>query len=177
MANKFLIVNNKFLWSSSVKYHFEMLPDNVTTDKVKGGGWWYLDRTSKKFILFSKSEDFGYASKEDILHALDRTLFPEFMHEIGFYITRFDNLADAIVYINDENIQPDWIYDHNSELVVEEVLPKKEVTTHNLHLTKSTKGHYVTPKGNPIVKENKIGRNDPCRCLSGKKNKKCCNIQ
>jgi hypothetical protein len=174
MANKFLIVNNKFLWSSSVKYHFEMLPDNVTRDKAKGGGWWYLDRKSKKFILFSKSEDFGYASKEDILHALDRTLFPEFMHEIGFYITRFDNLADAIVHINDENIQPDWIYDHNSELVVD--VPT-ETIKHNFHITQSTKGHYIPAKGTPIVKENKIGRNDPCGCGSGKKNKKCCNIQ
>ena len=30
-------------------------------------------------------------------------------------------------------------------------------------------------KQKPIVTENKIGRNDPCPCGSGKKYKKCCN--
>ena len=65
MANKWLIANNKFLWSSSVQYHYELLPNNVTRDKAAGGGWWFLDRKTKKFILFSKSEDFGYAKKEN----------------------------------------------------------------------------------------------------------------
>ena len=30
------------------------------------------------------------------------------------------------------------------------------------------------PKRKPIVKKNKVGRNDPCPCGSGKKYKKCC---
>ena len=30
------------------------------------------------------------------------------------------------------------------------------------------------PKGKPVVKEQNIGRNDPCPCGSGKKYKKCC---
>ncbi len=34
------------------------------------------------------------------------------------------------------------------------------------------KGRNVVPK--PIVNENKIGRNEPCPCGSGKKYKKCC---
>ncbi|MDR7238013.1 YecA family protein [Neobacillus drentensis] len=31
-----------------------------------------------------------------------------------------------------------------------------------------------SPQGGPILKENKVGRNDPCPCGSGKKYKKCC---
>jgi uncharacterized protein len=30
------------------------------------------------------------------------------------------------------------------------------------------------PKGAPVVKGTKVGRNDPCKCGSGKKSKKCC---
>lgn len=176
MANKFLLVNNKFLWSSSVQYHFELLPENVTRDKTAGGGWWYLDRKTKKFILFSKSEDFGYAKKEDIIKSLERTLFPAFMNGVGFYITRFDNLADAIVYINEQNVEPDWIYDETSQLVVDDIAPsatnlKKES---KFTLTGDTHFRYMQ-RGTPIVKDKKIGRNEPCSCGSGKKNKRCCN--
>ena len=32
------------------------------------------------------------------------------------------------------------------------------------------------PKKKPIVKKNKVGRNDPCPCGSGKKYKKCCGM-
>ena len=32
----------------------------------------------------------------------------------------------------------------------------------------------VRPTQKPVVKENKVGRNDPCPCGSGKKYKKCC---
>ena len=32
------------------------------------------------------------------------------------------------------------------------------------------------PKKKPIVKKQKIGRNDPCPCGSGKKYKKCCGM-
>ena len=178
MANKWLIANNRFLWSASVKYHYELLPENVTRDKAAGGGWWYLDRKSKKFILFSKSDDFGYASKEDILSALNRTLFSPWMDGIGFYITRFDNLADAIVEINDKQIQPDWVYDDASELIVDDMLPVTNSGNKESMVQFIGDTHYdYLSKGTPIVKDKKIGRNDPCGCGSGKKNKKCCNTQ
>ena len=39
-----------------------------------------------------------------------------------------------------------------------------------VHITKNEM--YI--KTDTIVKENKVGRNDPCPCGSGKKYKKCC---
>ncbi|MBU0505139.1 MAG: YchJ family protein [bacterium] len=39
---------------------------------------------------------------------------------------------------------------------------------------KDTWFFYDMKKNPPLVKENKIGRNDPCPCGSGKKYKKCC---
>ncbi|MCR1899412.1 preprotein translocase subunit SecA [Irregularibacter muris] len=47
--------------------------------------------------------------------------------------------------------------------------PKQQVEMDNLVTNKSDEG---TSK--PVVKEDKIGRNDPCPCGSGKKYKKCC---
>jgi preprotein translocase subunit SecA len=44
----------------------------------------------------------------------------------------------------------------------------------------ATKTNYVTSGGSepekkkPVVKGQKVGRNDPCPCGSGKKYKKCC---
>ena len=175
MANKFLIVNNKFLWSSSVKYHYELLPENVTKNKVAGGGWWFLDRKSKKFILFDKSEDFGYAKKEDIINALNRTLFPEYMDGVEFYITRLNSLDNFISEIKDKQIQPDWIYDDSSELIVDDLLPVTSSSNKEsiFEITNNTPSFYKT-KGTTIIKDKKVGRNDPCICLSGLKYKNCC---
>lgn len=36
-------------------------------------------------------------------------------------------------------------------------------------------GPGLPRKGPPVIKSKKIGRNDPCPCGSGIKNKKCCN--
>ena len=51
--------------------------------------------------------------------------------------------------------------------------------TMNVNTTRK-KAAIVTNEGNgekkPVRKENKVGRNDPCPCGSGKKYKKCCGI-
>lgn len=39
---------------------------------------------------------------------------------------------------------------------------------------KDTPANPEMPKAQPVVKEEKVGRNDPCPCGSGKKYKKCC---
>ena len=47
--------------------------------------------------------------------------------------------------------------------------PKKELEVEKLSTNKEE-----GTKSEPIVKKNKVGRNDPCPCGSGKKYKKCC---
>lgn len=48
MAQKFLIVKDKFVFSHSVQYHRELMPANATSQDVDGGGWFFLDRKNKK---------------------------------------------------------------------------------------------------------------------------------
>ena len=50
---------------------------------------------------------------------------------------------------------------------VEELQPKKPV-----QMTMSRGGDGVQG-GDPVTREQKVGRNDPCPCGSGKKYKKC----
>jgi hypothetical protein len=42
------------------------------TDKVKGGGNWKLDRETKTFTLYGKSDDFGACNIKDIAHCIIR---------------------------------------------------------------------------------------------------------
>lgn len=165
MANKFLIVNNNFLFSSSIKYHYELLPATATRQDVFGGGWWYMDRKNKKMYLYDKSEDFGYATRENILKALERTLLPQYLDGFKFYISKCSNLDDAIGEANCRCDGEDWIFDYNSDLVVEEVLQEKVTKLEN------TKPRITNI---PITNPNKQNRNDLCKCGSGKKFKKCC---
>ncbi len=44
----------------------------------------------------------------------------------------------------------------------------------NIRSKNATQKPIAPPRREPIVKNNKVGRNDPCPCGSGKKYKKCC---
>lgn len=44
-------------------YHKQLATD---ISKVKGGGWWTLDRDNSIFTLYGDSQDFGIAKIEDI---------------------------------------------------------------------------------------------------------------
>lgn len=48
-------------------YHKQLATDH---SKVKGGGWWTLDRESSVFVLYGDSTDFGRARLEDIAHCV-----------------------------------------------------------------------------------------------------------
>jgi len=115
MAQKFLIVKDKFVFSHSVQYHRELMPDNATSQDVDGGGWFFLDRKNKKMYLFSKSEEFGIAHKGDIINALKRTLFPSYMDGVKFYISYLEDVKEAM-----KQEREDWIYDDASELIVDD---------------------------------------------------------
>lgn len=65
------------------------------------------------------------------------------------------------LYYNMVEAKADWLYELPvwDELLTEE--RRKEL-------------YWEQKKSNTIVKEKKVGRNDPCPCGSGKKYKKCC---
>lgn len=48
---------------SKCTYHKQLATD---LSKVKGGGWWILDRENSIFTLYGESYDFGMASIDDI---------------------------------------------------------------------------------------------------------------
>ena len=51
---------------------------------------------------------------------------------------------------------------------------KKEKIRYGNDLTKTNNSFNKTHKVSPILRSNKIGRNEKCSCGSGKKYKKCC---
>jgi hypothetical protein len=178
MAQKFLIVKDKFVFSHSVQYHRELMPDNATREDVDGGGWFYLDRANKKMYLFSKSEEFGIAHKGDIINALKRTLFMPYMDGVKFYISYHDDLKEAM-----KQEREDWIYDDSSELIVDDkpkvtesgniydIKSQDDPATFKIRQYQKLQNKVVQT---PIRNENKVSRNEICPCGSGKKYKRCC---
>jgi len=65
------------------------------------------------------------------------------------------------LYYNMVQVEAHWLYNLDGW---KDILPED--------LRKQIEKEYKASK--TIVKENKVGRNDPCPCGSGKKHKKCC---
>ena len=79
--------------------------------------------------------------------------------EIGY-----QTFNDMIATINDE------VTLTVNRAVLRENLQREE----QAKVTGTNAGNSETTKRKPIVNKNKVGRNDPCPCGSGKKYKKCC---
>lgn len=164
MAHKFLIVNNQFRWSRSIKYHFELLSDKESRQDATGGGLFYVDQINKKIFLYHKSEDFGYADKSDIIAALDRTLISERYDGYKVFISKTDTLEIAM-----QEEEEDYIIDLSKPLVFDQV---EDVVKNDRHI-KNSLSNIVGVKSTPI-RVDKVGRNELCKCGSGMKFKKCC---
>lgn len=52
-----------FLLIASCEYHKEIATD---IKKVKGGGWWILDKKNSTFTFYGESHDFGKVNISDI---------------------------------------------------------------------------------------------------------------
>jgi dTDP-D-glucose 4,6-dehydratase len=163
MAHKFLIVNNQFRWSRSIDYHFELLSSNESRKDAIGGGLFYIDQLNKKIFLYHKSEDFGYVNKTDIISALDRTLISERYEGYKVFISKTDTLEIAM-----QQEKEDYIIDLTKPFTIDKVIEKDNSFKITNIRNVST---YV-----PIVpvKVKKISRNEPCKCGSGMKFKRCC---
>ncbi|MFA7573039.1 MAG: preprotein translocase subunit SecA [Lutispora sp.] len=80
----------------------------------------------------------------------------------AYQIEGYDMFLELIKSIKEETIK--YIYNVNVNRI-----PQREQVAEEVATNQEKSG------GNkPIVKEDKIGRNDPCPCGSGKKYKKCC---
>lgn len=70
---KFIIETNELegdcLILGKCTYHKQLATD---VKKVKGGGWWTLDRDNSIFTLHGDSHDFGKAKIEDISNCVQR---------------------------------------------------------------------------------------------------------
>ncbi|MDR1773902.1 MAG: SEC-C domain-containing protein [Clostridioides sp.] len=123
-------------------------------------------------------------TKQDVLEGTVSELAKKFNTTELFFMGFMDGISESLKEdINLENIEADtqisikvdweklffnmvkveanWLYTLKGW---EEILPED----HRKKVIKEYK------KSKTIVKENKIGRNDPCPCGSGKKYKKCC---
>ena len=107
MASKYLIVDNKFLMSSSIDYHVELLPKEHKI--ISGGGRFHLDHDNKRIILYDKSDQFKGAKKEDILSALENSFLSMRLDGYAIYITESDLLSQALVVCK-SRIEPDYVY-------------------------------------------------------------------
>jgi hypothetical protein len=74
MAAKWIIQGDKFI-KGHVDLHMEL--KNGTPHRVKGGGWFYIDKESKTLFLYSASFDFGQCTKEEVLKGLQNYYWPK----------------------------------------------------------------------------------------------------
>ncbi|NPA24825.1 MAG: preprotein translocase subunit SecA [Deltaproteobacteria bacterium] len=83
----------------------------------------------------------------------------------------FDMFADMIERIKEDVVGQLF---HIQVTREEEVAALDQQARQETEIVLSHGGESETGKRKPVVKEKKIGRNDPCPCGSGKKYKKCC---
>lgn len=67
---------------SNCTYHKELAKD---FEKVKGGGWWTLDKKNKSIIFYGESHEFGKASIDNIAQCLrnNKIVFFQFKEVIA----------------------------------------------------------------------------------------------
>ena len=102
-------------------------------------------------------------------------------HETQNTIALIDYTWSKPVTANNPTLGPDFIGSRFAEAGLEEF--KKLLSNYN-NMTAKLKSGYVKTREEyhspdiegvtPILKNNKVGRNDHCPCGSGKKYKKCC---
>ena len=72
MAQKWIVQGKNFI-KGDVDLHFEL--KDGTPHRVKGGGYWYVDKEEKVLHLFKLSVDFGQCTKEEVIAALKAVHF------------------------------------------------------------------------------------------------------
>lgn len=155
---------------------------NMVVDYVKHKGeaafWKEYGEMEKK--IYSKI----LANHGKTVSGKVQTLAEEFQTEIKFFVGFLDGINDSLVEALDmENIAEDTEISLNidyDKLYFNMVDAKAEY----LYTLPQWEGIFSEEKrkeivkqwraSKTVVKEDKVGRNDPCICGSGKKYKKCC---
>ena len=78
-------------------FHKELAEDR---SKVTGGGWFYWDQNENNLYLYDCSQDFGYASQEEVVRALNSTKFDRrneyFLSRVnGIYFSDAETIMEA----------------------------------------------------------------------------------
>lgn len=151
----------------------------VERDQEEYNEFWgeYLPKEQKnyEYLLEHKDEVVEGTVKELAdKFEMDSVTFAGFLDGINSSLTEqinLDNLEEATVvklstdfealFFNMLAAKADWLYNLEQWDEILTIEKRKEITK-----------EYN--KSRMVVNENKVGRNDPCPCGSGKKHKKCC---
>lgn len=124
------------------------------------------------------------SNKTTEINGVLKDVAKEYNTSLTFFVGFLDGLSDSLVEpLNLENIEEDSKLDLNIDLekLYFNMLDAKADYLYNLpqwdaifSIEKRKEIHNSWRDSKTVVNENKVGRNDPCPCGSGKKYKKCC---
>lgn len=125
-------------------------------------------------------------NKDEVVIGTVRELAEKYQLDLMTMVGFLDGINDSLVEPNpieemDENTQVNLQYDpeklyYNMVEAKAEWLYGLDAWNDLLPEEKRKQLYKEQKKSGTIVKEKKIGRNDPCPCGSGKKYKKCCGM-
>ncbi len=114
------------------------------------------------------------------------SLAEEFQTELKFFVGFLDGINDSLVKLNpieemDENTKVNLTFDkeklyYNMIAAHAEWLYEMEEWDELLTPERRKELYREQKQSGTVVKDKKVGRNDPCPCGSGKKYKKCCGV-
>ncbi len=114
------------------------------------------------------------------------SLAEEFQTELKFFVGFLDGINDSLVEPNpieeiDENTKVNLTFDkeklyYNMVAAHAEWLYEMEEWDELLTPERRKELYREQKQSGTVVKDKKVGRNDPCPCGSGKKYKKCCGV-
>lgn len=114
------------------------------------------------------------------------SLAEEFQTELKFFVGFLDGINDSLVKLNpieemDENTKVNLTFDkeklyYNMVAAHAEWLYEMEEWDELLTPERRKELYREQKQSGTVVKDKKVGRNDPCPCGSGKKYKKCCGV-
>ncbi|MEL5865899.1 SEC-C metal-binding domain-containing protein [Clostridium cochlearium] len=124
------------------------------------------------------------SNKTTEINGVLKDVAKEYNTSLTFFVGFLDGLSDSLVEpLNLENIEENSKLDLNIDLekLYFNMLDAKADYLYNLpqwdaifSIEKRKEIHNSWRDSKTVVNENKVGRNDPCPCGSGKKYKKCC---
>jgi hypothetical protein len=159
------------LWEPYAKYfapHLEETEEiSILRQALRGAGYFRLTKYAEKIAsYFDREGDLG-TLREDALFAYALAMPGETTRgRIRGMLRKIDGLADLdatetdlVMFALDERLRLNGL-----EPVFQEVSSSQEPVA----------GGAETEDGPAVAQQQKVGRNDPCPCGSGKKFKKCC---